>query len=225
MKPCQCGSLNIRVTLSDTQVCLACGRENRISFEINHHIIGYNQLPSERLVQQYTRVKRFQNMMYSILSPVSYKSDELMINYLSKFGRFVDVKSILSAIKKSGLKDKRYISLHLFAKLFLRGYKRPVYPNNILQVKQSILRMFTEIELKHRQLFTNPFFNYLWLLGELFKKHKLCKFIKYIKPLSCEKREGCYESDLEKIMIELCRSDRYVGDQVCVSNFQPQPAG
>jgi hypothetical protein len=164
-------------------------------------------------------------MMYSILAPVSYKSDEPMIKYLTQFGRFSDIASILVAIKKSGLKDKRYVSMHLFAKLFLDGYIHPVYPNNFFQVKQSILRMFSEIEFKHRQLFKKPFFNYLWLLGELLKKHKLYKFFMYIKPLKSEKREECYESDLEKIMIELCRSDRYVGEQVCVSNFQQQPAG
>ena len=43
-------------------------------------------------------------------------------------------------MKKSNLRDKRYTSLHLFSRLFVPSYKKPVIPCNWDVVEKSIMR-------------------------------------------------------------------------------------
>jgi len=219
-----CKSKDVYVTDYHTLLCLQCGLESQTAFEMNPIHVSYNCCHHQPFAVGYNRQKRFRTMLINVVFGTCNSADENMLKYLAQFQNYVDESSLLKQMKKSNLRDKRYTSLHLFSRLFLPSYKKPVIPCNWDVVEKSIMRMFSEIELVHRKMFSKPFFSYVWLLQKIIIYHGLCMYSKYIKKLKCPNRVKAYDNDFTQIMTTLCQKDRFVGDRVCVSVFPRQHA-
>ena len=71
-----------------------------------------------------------------------------MLKFLEDFvlreGKFADCDEMIKTIKNAPLHDKRYGSLHVMCKLFLKGYKQPPPP------KEFVARSETHFETVRR---------------------------------------------------------------------------
>ena len=225
MEQCpSCKSTSIFVTEHHTRLCLDCGVEKACAFDIHPINVSYNCTHHQPFAEGYNRRKRFHTMLSNVILGACNVADDHMIKYLSGFTHYVEEACLLKQMKKSGLRDKRYTSLHLFSRIFLPSYVKPVLPSNWCVVEKSIMTMFSEIELIHHRLFCKPFFSYVWLLQKILGSHSLGFFSRYIKQLKCQRRVKVYEDDFTLIMTKLALQDRYVGARVCVSVFPKQLA-
>ena len=111
--------------------------------------------------------------------------------------RFNTIQDLLSAMKASKLRDKRYCSIHMFCRYHLRGYEPPPVPPRLL--RRSLLRCFERLELGHLKFCQKPFFNYNFLLEALLSTHGLGEYCQYIKKLRCEKRKQFYRDMYDTI--------------------------
>ena len=217
-----CKSKNVFITERHTKLCTECGIETRHSFDITPIHVSYNGCHHQPFAEGYNRKKRFHNMLRCVIWGGCNSADEKMIKHLEQFNYYKTEACLLKQMKKSKLRDKRYISLHLFSKLFLPSYKKPVIPTNWNSVDCSIVRLFLEIELVHHRIFSKPFFSYVWLLQKILICHGLENYCCYIKRLKCPRRVKLYEDDFSGIMTILSQTSRYVGAQVCVAKFPTQ---
>ena len=103
----------------------------------------------------------------------------------------------MNRMKLSTLKDKRYCSLHLFARYFMQTYTPP---NHKLQFHKTILFSFRDIARNFSRFPNKPFFNYPWLLRKLLFQHSLSDYICFVKPIRCEKRNLYYENLFKQVM-------------------------
>ena len=214
---CSCNSKNVFITDYHTLLCMECGNEKRCSFEVTPLHVSYNCNHHQPFASGYNRQKRFHTMLANVLFGGCNVADEHMIKYLVQYEPYTDESGLLKQMKCSGLRDKRYTSLHLFARLFLESYQQVEMPANWDAVEKSIMLMFGEIELTHRRVFSKPFFSYVWLLQKILLCHKIDWCSRYIKQLKCPKRVNAYEDDFCKIKAMLCRQDRFVATPACVS--------
>ena len=220
-----CKSKNVFITERHTKLCTECGIETRHSFDITPIHVSYNGCHHQPFAEGYNRKKRFHNMLRNVIFGGCNSADEKMIKYLEQFNHYMTEACLLKQMKKSKLRDKRYTSLHLFSKLFLPSYRKPIIPTNWNAVDSSIVRLFLEIELVHHRIFSKPFFSYVWLLQKILICHGLEKYCCYIKQLKCPRRVKLYEDDFSGIMTILCQTSRYVGVQVCVAKFPKRLVG
>ena len=111
---------------------------------------------------------------------------------------FPNTPDLFSAIKKTTLRDKRYMSIHLFARLFCADYVVP--PPVCDSVRRRILMEFEHVEFGHnRYCVGKQFFNYAWILSTLLRKFKLMEHAEFIKALRCKHRRKFYTDMLEEI--------------------------
>jgi hypothetical protein len=120
-----------------------------------------------------------------------------MFQFLSVHKPYESVEDIMNRMKLSTLKDKRYCSLHLFARYFMPSYQAP---NHMLQFQKTIMFSFREVERKFSRFQDKPFFNYPWLLRKLLSIHSLSAYICFVKPIRCEKRNLYYEELYQQVM-------------------------
>ena len=220
-----CNSKNVNTTECHTMLCTDCGSERSCGFDITPLHVSYNGCHHQPFGEGYSRRKRFGTMLKNVIKGSCNLADEPMLIYLTRFkSEYTNMASLLSKIKKSKIRDKRYTSLHLFSRVFLPAYVKPRHPINWPAVEKSILNMFSEVEIVHRRLFSKPFFSYVWLLQKILVAHHLNGFCTFIKQLKCPKRIKQYEDDFAEIMAMLCQQDRFVGDRVYVSNFPKPPS-
>ena len=218
MKSCSsCKSKDVFITDYHTVVCTRCGVEKRCAFEITPLHVSYNCNHHQPFASGYNRQKRFNIMLSNVLFGGCNRADEHMIKYLIQFKPYTDESSLLKQMKHSCLRDKRYTSLHLFARLFLESYQKVEMPTNWDAVEKSIMRMFGEIELAHHRVFSKPFFSYVWLLQKILLCHKIDWCSRFIKQLKCPKRVNAYEDDFCKIKAMLCLQGRFVATPACAS--------
>ena len=129
-----------------------------------------------------------------------------MLRYLATKGKVDTIQDLIRMIKKSNLRDKRYGSLHVFAKMFVTSYKQPATPNNLIWLRKTILRRFEDYEFAHKRYCTNNFFNYRWLLAKLLKEFKLDEYLVFVKMLKCPIRCAYYETMYADLNQKLKRS-------------------
>jgi hypothetical protein len=218
-----CKSKHVFITERHTKLCTECGIEIRHSFAITPIHVSYNACHHQPFAEGYNRKKRFHNMLLNIIFGGCSTADENMIKHLERFNHYVTEACLLKQMKKSKLRDKRYTSLHLFSKLFLPSYRKPVMPSNWNAVDRSIVRLFLEIELVHHRIYSKPFFSYVWLLQKILICHGLEQFCRYIKQLKCPRRVKLYEEDFSGIMAKLSQTSRYLGARVCAAMFPKLP--
>jgi hypothetical protein len=145
----------------------------------------------------YSRKKRFDILLSRVLLPCFEPHDAGMFEFLDKTKPYISVEEIMNQMKLSKLKDKRYCSIHLFARYFMTGYRAPKHE---LQFHRTLMFSFREVERNFYRFKNIPFFNYPWLLRRLFLKHGLVEYIHFVKPIRCDKRNAHYDALFCKIM-------------------------
>ena len=198
-----CCGQKVLVTFRHTSICRECGIEQRIPFDMfNFRKIYTSNAP---LFTGYSRKNRFEKMLDAILTPMCQPGDNIVLNYLNKFKPIKDLTELMSLLKNSPSKDKRYGCLHLYSKLFITSYEAPMIPENLDIIKKNILSDFENVEFYHRKLNNEntPFFNYCWLIIKFLKKYNLVQYLRFVKPLKCKHRRELYNKMYEKLGIKV----------------------
>ena len=193
---------NLLYTKRNTTICSMCGLEQKIPYDLSTQPHDWTKTP---VITCYSRRKRFAKLFDHTISPYAENNDTKMIIYLSKSvreaGKFDSISAMIKRIKLSGLRDKRYGSIHVLSKLFLKNYQHPPQPKNLFYVRKRILLRFEEFEFAHKRYRSDNYFNYRWLLAKLMRELGLTEHLIFIKMLKCPIRSKHYEemfTDLEE---------------------------
>lgn len=182
---CKYCRTNTMIWLDRTTVCTECGVETPTPYDVGEK--GWSLS-----LDTYSRIKRFEKLFDSVVLCHGTEKDNKMLYHLATFGK-CDMDTLLQRIKDSKLTDKRYGSLHLFAKVFREDYIAPEIPKDHLALKQKLLKIFKNFEFVHKRHFpTQHFFNYRWLIRKLLHQYGHMQFDEYIKPIQCAKRQLHY---------------------------------
>ena len=212
-----CDCVQLLVSELSTLVCTSCGRES-VVLGITPEFTSYSQSHCIYPNQMYDRARRFGNMLDQVILGLRAKSDDKMIEHLHKDAPYKSIGQMLTNMKRSNLRDKRYNSVHLFASLFYESFTSLGIPKEWFQIRKSIINVFKDIEIIHRRLYLNTaFFNYLWLLRELLIIFNLEFYIVYLKKLKCSKRNQSYRDMFDTILQIINAEDRYATIEVCAS--------
>ena len=188
---CSCGKEYL-IEEAGSMTCRMCGDVT----QQRYFVTGYNAARDPLMLAVYERKKRFRDIMNKMLYPTIDNKDMPMFLYLTEYTKkneqFDTPQEILACMKKSGISDKRYVSLHAFARRFMKGYT--VIPVKTHTLSTLFRRYFNMLEsVFYRRFPTNPFFNYNWLLRRLLKLYKYEELIPFVKPIKCPKRDKRYE--------------------------------
>lgn len=185
MKTCTCPPETMTM-VDGFLTCTQCG----LTTSQMEYLNGIENYVEPLQLCVYKRKKRFEEMLKKMVYPHPERKDELVLAAL--FGRtFENTPALLTFLKKTAIKDKRYQSLHTFARLFCTDYKTVVALTHY-QIKHCV-QIFEEIEsrfIKH----TNkvPFFNYNWLMKNILHFVGVTRFDPYLKRIKCKKRNTYY---------------------------------
>ena len=179
----------------NTIVCMTCGNEIQTSLSIIQKVSPPDMTP---FPSGYNRAKRFLKILDSVLVPTPVAADNLMLAYL--FGKtFKTIPDLLAYMKCSKFRDKRYMSIHLFTRLFVESYAKPQC-SNVRHSRKSIMREFENIQFAHWRLCNeDQFFNYSWILCVLLEEFDLPQYTQFIKRLRCKNRKKHYTKLLERL--------------------------
>ena len=186
-------------TTHNTVVCTCCGLERVVPLTITQTQPVRDMCP---FPTGYSKLKRFSKILDGVLYPTPAKADSNMLEYLYS-RKFDSIPDLLAAMKQGKMRDKRYTSIHLFAKLFVTNYEAPPARNYSL-VRTAILRAFEDIEFSHwRVCPCDQFFNYNYLLCVLLDEYGLGDLVKYIKNLRCKRRRLFYKNQLCRLYVDI----------------------
>ena len=180
-----------------TIVCSKCGIETKVGLKL--------ALPSSDSYNThtpffigYSRSKRFETMLNAVFRPTPVKADDQVLEFLFKSAPIHNMGHLFRLLKKNKAKDKRYCSLHLFSKLFVKNYNAPQVPLEC--VHKGIIQRFKDIEFLHMRYLTGPFFNYCYLLRRFLLYARLEDHVKFVKRLKCPRRCRVYDQMFEKLL-------------------------
>ena len=141
----------------------------------------------------YRRSKRFTEMLRKLVYPCPEKKDDpILEKFLKRKKTFGTINEFIIALKNSGIKDKRYQSIHTFCKLFCSDYE-PVRPLTSHKF-DLLIRMFKDVEHRFTRLTAGiPFFNYNWLLSKILHSVNITRYDSFLKKIKCKKRNLYYE--------------------------------
>ena len=186
-----------KTTLEGGIVCDTCGREEKPPLITS---LTPRDWMTEPIMHIYSRKKRFAHLFDKLCFPAPDAKDEQCLRYLET-KKLLTFKDLITSLKKSKLKDKRYCSLHTFSRLFVRTYQEPTSLIDVFRTKKVILHDFERVEFAHRKLHTHvPFFNYPWLLQKLLTVRGITRFNRFIKQIKCKRRTQHYEDMFQRLM-------------------------
>ena len=202
MQPhCRCGQPKLVHTHQHTIVCTECGIEKTV-LKLDPVNISYQQRlsVSSHGVNTYSRTKRFTTMLTQCVVGTSFEADDKMLACLYPQHPFTTIDELVSKIKKSGLRDKRYSSLHFFSRHTVPGYKKFPIPPGWEETKRMIIAFFTSFERLYRTQYPEwPFVSYSWLLRTILIEFDLRRFTIFVKPLKCKRRRARYHTIYQRI--------------------------
>ena len=191
---CSCDKLVY--TEYNTVICTSCGLETKSGLDIVQKQAPRDMVP---FPAGYSRFKRFSKILDGVLFPTPTVGDNLMLEYLFKKKTYASKAELIKHMKNAPLRDKRYTSLHLFCRLFVKGYQPPP-AYNYNEVKKRIMMRFQDVEFGHmNKCPTEQFFNYNHLLVILLSESGLSEHIQFVKDLRCKRRKKYYKEMLERI--------------------------
>ena len=186
-----CDCANTVRTDYNTHVCTLCGREVVVGLSIVQVRLPMDMSP---FPHGYSKSKRFAKLLDGVLYPTPSTADNGMLEFL--MGKtFESVADLLVGMRQAALRDKRYVSLHLFSRLFVKTYAPPPQPNK--ELRRRLILEFEQVEFGHRRFCRGrPFFNYAWLLRRFL--HEFCLFAhtRFVKQLRCRHRKRAYRQML-----------------------------
>ena len=138
----------------------------------------------------YNRPLRFKTLAERvILGQNAPPGNDEVWKFLYSCPSFLSPKHIFDALQKSGLKNKHYDCLHIFSRYFC--YKFEPVEENALTTFNTVMKEFRDIFHRWRYSTTDTFFSYLWLLRHLLEGMD-SKYVKYLKPRTCQLRHDKY---------------------------------
>ena len=190
----RCEKCILRDTGLSTRVCIKCGIEKYVLSDCSYANCGFTMRHSPFLCG-YSRTKRFRGMVEALFWPTPANPDTKMLQYLllRKFG---SREEILQCMSTAPLKDKRFVSLHIFCRLLNPNYKEPSH-GCLFRMLKRLVSQFQHIESRFKLCFPKePFINYMFLIRHLLTKLEFHSYLPYVKQLKCEKRKTRYNSML-----------------------------
>ncbi len=192
-----CTECNIPLLILESEaasVCPQCGRTARV-------LTVTRQGFSEDVVQcVYSRTKRFETMLRALLYPAFDNKDESMYIHLSGKKRFETTHDLENAMKTCKVKEKRFFSLHLFAKLMCQDYET-IHPPPLKFFKR-VMFGFDEVLCRFNTLraLRSNFFSYPWLMRTLLNLFGERRYDNFIKKIRCKKRNEFYETMFKNLI-------------------------
>ena len=177
------------------EICIECGKTQK-HLECTYQTCSYQQSHCP-FSSGYSRNKRFSVLLKTLLFPCPGKADEKMLKYFVTNNLKPNVCEIENVLRKSGLHDKRYSSIHVFAKLFSPDYK-PISYNNVEHIEKCLLWNFTRFEIEYNKLYSR-FLSYNYIMRYLLTKMNLHEYLKFIKETKCPRRLKRYNSKVESM--------------------------
>ena len=166
-------------------VCGKCGCVLKHVFT-PEYMVGYDQWKLCPMSAQYTRVKRFETLLDSVVLGLENRLDFKVLTWIGDTKCiFKNTHDILRFLKKIPYTDKRYSSLHLLTRIFCKKYTAPTQEiiSYYFKVKKQILNVFKRVEHNFFRTYCGPFLNYKFILMVLLYTFKLDYFIPYVKPI------------------------------------------
>lgn len=168
--------------------CTLCGTILDMRHEFLNGVENYIE-PLQMCV--YRRSKRFRDMLRKLVYPYPEQKDQPILEFFLK-QQYDTIQDLIVALKSSGIKDKRYQSIHVFGKLFVRNY------NDVCALSShefdTLVRKFKDIEFRFIRRTANiPFFNYNWVLHKLLHNMNITRYDPYLKKIKCKKRNLFYD--------------------------------
>jgi hypothetical protein len=190
---CQtCNVPLISIESDSTKVCPECGCVMKL-IPVTQTGFGENVF-----VCVYSRTKRFEIMLKSLLYPSFDKKDTTMYQHLEKYTKFPTIEELKSTMKLCSTKEKRFHSLHLFASLLCTDYKELIPPTQ--EYFKLMMRIFDEVLCRFNATQSTKFFSYPWLIRRLLNLTGETRYNKYIKKIRCKKRNLYYVHLFEKLV-------------------------
>ena len=199
MVDCPCDTRYSIHSCSSTIVCTNCGKEIYVLNTCNYENCGFVMSHSPFL-SGYSRTKRFRQMVESLFHPTPSNPDTKMLTHLfANKDKITSSFDLIDIITGSGLKDKRFVSLHLFCKLFDPLYTPPKH-GCLFQMKKRMVFQFQKIESKFKFQYSGvPFINYTYLVRYLLVMLGYEEYLSFVKELKCEKRKAHYDDMLVQL--------------------------
>ena len=176
------------LTIEDNgfSICSECGVVQKTVYFVS----SINTFNDPIQICFYQRKKRFEKILDQITLPRIENKDIPVYKKLD--GNLFDtVDDLKLFIKSLNVQDKRYHSLHAFAKRFVTSYKQP--SEFTTHNKQCCLYLFEKLECCFlRHMFNVPFFNYAWLIRKILNMLHFSQFDMFIKRIKCPKRNKYY---------------------------------
>lgn len=192
---CTCGEQMIYE--SNKMICTNCGLEQPLLENHDHH-----ESFEDVYTCVYSRRKRFENLVDSILFPAFHQKDNPVYATL-KDKTFKTVDELVDHMKHTQLKDKRFCSTHLFAILTVQNHAKLAPPPYFFRTR--IIRLFDEVLSRHKVYGGKQFFSYPWLLRRLLAVTGNTQYEPYIKEIRCKRRRKKYNEMLTSLFTGLCR--------------------
>ena len=184
-------------TNQSTLVCTECGKETSYLPHCSYRNCGFATRHSPFL-SGYSRTKRFRGMVEALFWPTPSNPDKHMLEYLMK-QTFANRKDIIRVVTVAPLKDKRFVSIHLFCRLFDPNYLEPTH-GDLHQMLKRMVFEFQNIELCFEQTYpTEPFINYTFIIKHLLKRLGFASYLPFVKKLKCPKRKKRYQEMLNAL--------------------------
>jgi len=194
-----CSVCTLVETKTSTRVCTTCGKETFYLPNCSHQNCGFAMRHSPFL-SGYSRTKRFKGMVESLFWPTPSNPDTPMLTYFT--GKKINsLEDVIHTITTAPLKDKRFVSIHLFARIFDPQYTEPTH-GDLHQMLKRMVFQFQRIESCFERIFINePFINYTFLIKHLLTKLGFTSYLPFVKKLKCPKRKKRY---IEMLNILTC---------------------
>ena len=208
---CECTGFKFD-TDYNTTICHECGQETSTGYKMTEPNMN-SYLTHTPFLGGYSRQKRFEMMLDLVLNPTPSRSDDGVLEYLFKHKPIKNLGELYYLLKKHRGKDKRYCSVHCFARLCMKNYTPPMRPPS--GTKMRVMAKFRDVEFLHKRHCPpkRPFFSYYFLLRRFLSEVDLADHMKYVKKLKCPHRCDVYNKLYKKLLTH-SHTDAVVSESV-----------
>ena len=178
------------------KICTSCGLQQPL---LENH--DYHESYEDVNTCVYSRRKRFENLVDSVLFPAFHQKDVPVYKIL-KDKTFINIDELVTFMRHTPLKDKRFCSIHLFATLTVQKHDKLIPPQ--YRYRTHLLRLFDEVLSRHKVHGCKQFFSYPWLLRRLLAVTGNTQYEAYIKRIRCKRRRKKYKQMLHTLFTGPC---------------------
>ena len=166
--------------------CVKCGVCTNTPLTSNWSTTSYEQRHSP-FSGGYSRHKRFRVLLNQLFFPTPCKGDEKMLAYFMDNKLSPIMSDVEQTLRLSGLRDKRYSSLHLFCRLFSPDYTK-IKTRNLHGTMKQIVHHFDRFESAYSKMFTG-FISYNYVMHYILESINMTSYLRFIKQTKCKYRK------------------------------------